>query len=133
LAVADGGGLDRALLALAADEGGPSGASGLRPTDLGSGAVDAQHDVSGLGAGEHVGQGAEAQAWSLRDGEPRSASSSLISPIARPIVEDPDLADHAEGLVGQTCAQAAQGDQQSAGEHQRDRPQKAEWDMAARA
>src|SRR6266568_2789990 len=35
LAVADGGGLDRVLLALAGDEGGPSGASGLRPTDLG--------------------------------------------------------------------------------------------------
>ncbi len=48
LAVADGGGLDRVLLALAGDESGPSGASGPRPTDLGFGAVDAQCDVFGL-------------------------------------------------------------------------------------
>jgi len=103
LAVADGG-LDRVLFALAGDEGGPSGASGLRPTDLGFGTVDPQCDVFGLGVGEHVGQGVQAQAWSLRDGEPafgprrpgrcgtanpRSARSGLISPIGRPIVEDP--------------------------------------------
>jgi hypothetical protein len=44
--------------------------------------------------------------------------SGLISPIARPIVEDPDLAGHAEGLVGQTGAQVGQGDQQPVGEHQ---------------
>jgi len=65
------------------------GRSGLRPADLGFGAVDAQRDVFGLGAGEYVGQGAQAQAWSLRTANPRSASSGLISPVARPIVEDP--------------------------------------------
>ena len=100
------------------DEGGPSGASGLRPADLGFGAVDAQCDVFGLGVGEHVGQGAQAQAWSLRDGEPAFGQQ-------RPDLADrpadrggPGLIDHAEGLVGQTGAQVDQGDQQSVGEHQ---------------
>jgi hypothetical protein len=84
LPVADGDGLARVLLALAGDEGGPSGASGRRPADLGSGAVDAQCDVSGLRAGEHVGQGAQAQAWSLRDGEPASGQQrpDLVKPRA---------------------------------------------------
>jgi hypothetical protein len=43
---------------------------------LGFGAVDAQRDVFGLGLGEHVGQGAQAQAWSLRDGEPAFSQQS---------------------------------------------------------
>ncbi|WP_328624192.1 hypothetical protein OHA88_03685 [Streptomyces sp. NBC_00353] len=59
------------LLAFAGDESGPSEASGLRPTGLDFGAVDAQHEVFGLGVGEYVGQGAQAQAWLLRDGAPR--------------------------------------------------------------
>jgi len=54
----------------------------LRPADQGFGAADAQCDVFGLGAGEHAGQGAQAQALSLRDGEPASAQ------------QRPDLADH---------------------------------------
>ena len=66
-----------------------------------------------------LGHGAQAQAWSLRDGEPAFGQQ-------RPDLADrpadrggPDLAGHAEGLVGQTGAQAGQGDQQPTGEHQR--------------
>jgi hypothetical protein len=43
--------------------------------DLGFGAAGAQGDVFGLGLGEHVGQGAQAQAWSLREGQAEKSAS----------------------------------------------------------
>jgi len=45
--------------------------------DLGFGAAGAQGDIFGLGLGlgEHVGQGAQAQAWSLRDGQAEKSAS----------------------------------------------------------
>lgn len=98
LVVADGGGLDRVLRALAGDEGGPSGASGLRPTHLGFGAVDAQCDVAGRepAFGQQRPDRADCPG---RWGGPRPDRSR-------------------RDLVGQIGAQVDQGDQQPVGEHQ---------------
>lgn len=71
-------------------EGGPSGASGLRPADLGFGAVDAQCDVFGLGAGEHVGQGDQQPV-----GEHQLEfwlSAGLAPPVARRRIAPPTAA-----------------------------------------
>jgi hypothetical protein len=57
---------------------------GVWPSDLGFGAADAQGDVFGLGLGEYVGQGAQAQAWSLRDGQAEKSASLGPLPTLTP-------------------------------------------------
>jgi hypothetical protein len=83
LPVADGGGLDGALLLLPGDERPPPRPFGLWPADLGLGAVQAQLDALGLGVGEHVRQGAQPHPWHVGDGK------------AAPGQQRPDLTDSA--------------------------------------
>lgn len=69
LSVAEGGGLHGVLLLLAGDERLASGVACARAADLHLGAVDLQVDALGVGVGEQVLQGVDAQAGPLGDGE----------------------------------------------------------------
>jgi hypothetical protein len=57
------------LLALARHERPPSWSVRPRPANLGLGGVEAQLDPAGVGVGDHVGQGPQAQARLARDGK----------------------------------------------------------------
>jgi hypothetical protein len=90
----------------------------LRAADPGLHAVDAQGDAFGGGVGEYVGQGAQPQAWPVRDGE------------AAPGEQGPDLADRladggaadtvqlGQGGMRQVRAQVHQGEHDPASEDQ---------------
>src|SRR6266545_178514 len=118
LAVADGGGLDGVLLALAGDERPPPRLVGPWPSDLGLGPVKAQLDPLRRGVGEHVGQGPKAHAGHAWDGEAAAGQqgSDLVDGAGDGGAVHP--AQHRQGLVGQLEAQNHQGDQDPIAEDQ---------------
>jgi hypothetical protein len=116
--VADGGGLDGVLPALAGDKRPPPRPVGPRPPDLGLGAVQAQPNPVAVGVGEHIRQGVQPHAGHVRDGEAalgqqrpdlvdRAGDGGAVHPV-----------QHGQGLVGQLKAEDHQGNQDPVAEDQ---------------
>jgi hypothetical protein len=104
LAVADHGGLEGVLLALAGDQRAPAGSVGAGPADLALGAVDAQLHAVGRRVGDHIRQRRQPQRGWPGTAKPRAASSGRIWPMVRVMVAvDPN--QHRQGLVRQVQAQ----------------------------
>ncbi len=117
-AVADGGGLDRVLLALPGDECPPPDPVGPWPPDLGLGAVDAELDPAAGGVGEHVGQGVQPHAGRVGDGEAALGQqrSDLMDGAGDGGAVNP--VQHRQRLVWELEAQVDQGDQDPVTNHQ---------------
>ncbi|WP_406528148.1 hypothetical protein [Streptomyces sp. I8-5] len=114
-AVADGGGV---LLLLAGDERLAAGAAGPRAADLGLGAVDAQLDTLGLGVGEDIGQGAQADAGPVRGSD--AANSQQRADLVDGAGDGwaGDAVEPCQCRVRQLQTQVDHGDQDSVGEDQ---------------
>jgi hypothetical protein len=77
LAVADHGGLEGVLLALAGDERAPAGSVGAGPADLGLGAVVAQLHAVGRRVGDHIRQGPQPPRGLAGDGKPARGQGAV--------------------------------------------------------
>ena len=89
LAVADGGGLDRVLCALAGDEGDRPGRPAFGRRTWVSAPSTRSVTFSAAAQAHTSARVRRRRPGRCGTANPRPASSGLISPIARPIVEDP--------------------------------------------